>query len=373
MIENTQSSEFELEKFDAEDIEYPDVTISVHRDQYSVFQLKRKILQELLIVSPEFQRANVWDNKQKSELIESILMGIPIPVFYFFEDINGKQQVVDGKQRISALLSFLDNTFKLQDLKVLGRKNGDDFFNGKKFDELDAKWQAKIEDYQLTVFVIKPPTPENIKYDIFDRVNRGGTQLNSQEIRHALYNGKATQLLERLAQDINYHKLIGRKDSDDTRMKGRMMILRFLALYLTYEKKINIFYTSDMNEYLANIMQYLNQADKNILSELENVFILSMYNCYNLLSDDAFRFAKTAESKIRRSINMGLFEMITYALSCQIPSHNWQKKEIIKLINDKKMYIDKEKFFSRIDSKSIIDLRCKIAQEIQKEIVKYDY
>ena len=166
MFDSIQDPELELEAFGDEEIEYPDVTISVHRDQYSVFQLKRKIEQELLIASPEFQRANVWKPKQKSELIESILMGIPIPVFYFFEDINGKQQVVDGKQRISTLLSFLNNDFKLQDLKILGKKNGDDFFNGKKFNELEPKWQAKIEDYQLTVFVIRPPTPENIKYDI---------------------------------------------------------------------------------------------------------------------------------------------------------------------------------------------------------------
>lgn len=365
-----QNSELEIEIFGEEEIEYPDVTISVHRDQYSVFQLKRKIEQKLLVVSPEFQRANVWKPKQKSELIESILMGIPIPVFYFFEDINGKQQVVDGKQRISTLLSFLNNEFKLQDLKILGKKNGDDFFNGKKFNELEPKWQAKIEDYQLTVFVIRPPTPENIKYDIFDRVNRGGTQLNSQEIRHALYNGPATLFLEKLAQDSYYEKLIGRKDIDDKRMKGRMMILRFIALYLTYEKKIHITYTSDMNDYLANIMQYLNEIDEIVLNELESIFVLAMQNCHDLLGDDAFRFAKTSESKIRRSINMGLFEMITYALACPIPQNKEQRKKIIQLLDDSKKYIDENKFFARIESKSIIDLRCDIAQQIQRKITE---
>jgi len=355
-----------------EPTEYPNVTVNVHRDQYSIFQIQRKIEQDLLTVSPEFQRSNVWNSKQQSELIESILMGIPIPVFYFFEDGSGKQQIVDGKQRITALCSFLQNNFKLSKLKILGTKNGAEYFNNKLFKELDAKWQSKIEDYQLIVFVIKPPTPENIKYDIFDRVNRGGTQLNAQEMRHALYNGKATLLLEKLIKDEYYEKLIGRNSKQDKRMKGRMMILRFIALYLTYEKKIDIKYSSDMNEYLANIMKFINESKENYLKDLTQIFSLAMENCYNLLGDDAFRFSKIKGSTVRRSINMGLFEMVSYALACKIPTNKEQREHICNMINDKKDYIDKEKHFTRVDSKNVVDMRCKFAQEIQMEIAKYD-
>ncbi|EUK18810.1 DUF262 domain-containing protein [Commensalibacter papalotli (ex Servin-Garciduenas et al. 2014)] len=358
-----------IEVPEEEPIEYPNVTVNVHRDQYSIFQIKRKIEQKLLTVSPEFQRLNAWNNKQQSELIESILMGVPIPVFYFFEDSTGNQQIVDGKQRITALCSFLNNEFKLSKLKILGTKNEVEHFNGKFFGDLEAKWQSKIEDYQLIVFVIKPPTPENIKYDIFDRVNRGGTQLNAQEMRHALYNGTATSLLEELAKNEDYKKLTGFDSREDKRMKGRMMILRFIALYSTYQKCINIQYSSDMNEYLANFMKFINEPkQQNLITEIKNIFSLTMKNCYSLFGEDAFRFSKTGVSERRKPISMGLFEMVSYALACDIPTDTQKQKHIIDMIDQAKKYIEENNFFHRIDSKKVVDLRCSKAKEIQEKI-----
>lgn len=85
---------------------------------------------------------------------------------------------MDGLQRISAIVRYLDNVFFLDNLKMLPQ------FNKKRFKDLDPLYQSKIERYQVSVYVIEPPTPERVKYDIFDRVNRGGTRLNSQEMRH---------------------------------------------------------------------------------------------------------------------------------------------------------------------------------------------
>ena len=167
---------------------YP-ASINVSKDDNSIFELKRQFDKQRIQLSPSYQRGNVWSQKQKSELIESILMGIPLPIMYFFEDKNGIKQVVDGKQRLSALFDFMENKFTLTDLSIMSE------LKGKKFKDLDGINQGKIEDYKVSINVIKPPTPDRIKFDIFDRVNRGGTSLNNQAMRNAIYQGVATKLL----------------------------------------------------------------------------------------------------------------------------------------------------------------------------------
>ncbi|MFK5970035.1 MAG: DUF262 domain-containing protein [Candidatus Marithrix sp.] len=185
----------ELEGEDSSGGIYPNATIRISKEQFSVYDLKRQYDKyETILMETDFQRKNVWYSKQKHELIESILMGIPIPMMYFFEDKDGNRQVVDGKQRLTAIFDFLDGKFRLNNLKILHEQNG------KSFEDLELVLQSTIEKYQLSIYVIQPPTPEKIKFDIFDRVNRGGTILNHQEMRNALYQGKATDLLNRLVE-----------------------------------------------------------------------------------------------------------------------------------------------------------------------------
>ena len=152
--------------------------VKVTKKDFSIFELFRKFKAGKLILEVDFQRNVVWNNKQQSELIESILMGLPLPIFYFKQQDNSTYVVVDGKQRLSTLFLFLDNGFQLKNLKIL------DFLNGKKFKDLDNQYgiyQSQLEDYQVYSHVILPPTPDRIVFDIFERVNRGGTQLNKQE------------------------------------------------------------------------------------------------------------------------------------------------------------------------------------------------
>jgi hypothetical protein len=167
--------------------------VRITKDQFSVFEFLRHEQRGRVILAAEFQRKVVWTDGQCAELVESILMGIPIPLIYLFEDREGVRQVVDGKQRITALKRFINNKFKLQNLKVMPQ------LNAKLFSKLSPFEQGKIEDYQLNTYIIQPPSPERIKFNIFDRVNRAGTPLNKQEMRFALYQGKATELLKTIA------------------------------------------------------------------------------------------------------------------------------------------------------------------------------
>jgi hypothetical protein len=310
---------------------YPQANIKVEREQYSIFELNRKYKKKDVILDPEFQRGYVWNAKQKSELIESVIMGIPLPIFYLNETKEGKLVVVDGRQRLSTFFLFLDNEFKLKDLRILIE------LNGKKFSELDGKLQSNLEDFQLIAQVIKPPTPDRIKFDIFDRVNRGGTPLNQQEMRNALYQGKSTQLLEKLARN-NIFKKATTYSINERRMKDRYIILRFLTFFLWRNKELIdangtlIEYKNDIDDFLGKSMEYINSLDEHSIIELEAKFILSMQNNYLLFGQNAFR--RVSYNGQRNPVNMLLFESFGYLFSDISNEYCLENKEKIKSISN---------------------------------------
>lgn len=227
------------------------------------------------------------DYKTKRELIESILMGIKLPSFYFAERTDGKKIVVDGKQRLSTLFDFLNGEFSLSNLNIIKDAKG-------KFADLERTQQSKIEDYQIEVNVIKASTPERVMLDIFDRINRGGTTLNNQEMRNALYQGKSTVLLKELAESSIF-KEVTEKSISPQRMKDTYVVLRFLTFYIWKTRKANdkdgvwIDYKSDMNDFLAKTMEYINTLEDSKIEELKDIFYKTMANVKKVIPINAFR------------------------------------------------------------------------------------
>ena len=121
---NTESKNTELEDNKEN---YPNLSIKIEQAQYSIFELKRKYDKKRICIDPDFQRNFVWSNKQKSELIESVIMQIPLPLIYLAENEDGTLVVVDGRQRLTTFFQFLDNKFRLRDLKILPQINGMNF------------------------------------------------------------------------------------------------------------------------------------------------------------------------------------------------------------------------------------------------------
>lgn len=327
---------------------YPNAEVRVEKAQFSILHLRRLCVERKeIVVSPDFQRNDVWKGRQASELIESILMGIPIPIMYLFEARDGKKQVVDGRQRINTILKFLDGGFKLKDLKILHT------LNGCLFDDLDSKLQGIFEDYQLFFYIIQPPTPERVKYDIFDRVNRGGTRLNNQEMRNALYRGNATTLIDDICQSDEFRHATGDGISP-MRMRDRYIVLRAISFYLLMTQQLQtadlgkpIEYRSDIDDFLAKVMIFINQRMMpEEVEKLKEQFIIALRKIYLLLGEDAFRFAGIGK---RRPINMPLFECLIYLFLFE-----WNQNEgevIFANIEELKDSLDKSGYFQgNVDS-----------------------
>ena len=278
---------------------YLDTIVKIDKVQYSLYELKRKYDERKdIILNPDFQRGDAWKtDRQKSELIESVLMGVPIPLFYFFETKSGGMEVVDGRQRITTFINFFNNKFPLTYLPYLSN------LNTKYFKDLEPRLQAKIEDYQIMINVIQPPTPEKMKFDIFNRINRGGTELNHQEMRNALYQGYATSLLKELSEEDIFKKATDNK-LDITTMEDRRWILHFFYIYLLKIKNYKFTYLYDMNECLDETMKYLNKQKG--LSYLKEIFIESMKISYKLFKGDGFKFIE------EDNLNINLFETFSY-------------------------------------------------------------
>lgn len=229
----TENSDVELNPYD------PD-KIKVRSDKMPITLLSTMIDSGDIDMNPDFQRNLVWSNFQKSRLIESILLRIPLPMFYFAEDFEGKLSVVDGLQRISTIKEFMDNKFPLKDLQYLNEScNGRYFKDEGKKKGLDTKYSRWFNLTTISANIIDPTSPYKVKYDIFRRINTGGRPLNNQEIRNCL-TGQG--LRDTLKEMVGLPEFKSATDNSikSTRMDDQEIALRFLVFYKIYESSGNI-------------------------------------------------------------------------------------------------------------------------------------
>jgi hypothetical protein len=251
-------------------------------------------------LSPGFQRkGGIWSVKAKSRLIESLLIRIPLPAFYMDGSDESHWLVVDGLQRLSALTEFaITGSLKLKGLEFLSD------YEGYTFEKLPRKLQRRILETQVTVFLIQEKTPPEVKFNIFKRINTGGLPLSTQEIRHALNQGPATELLKTLAVDKDFLEAT-QGGIPDRRMGDRECILRFLAFTLTPPQSYKSY---DMDTFLNDAMAALNRMGPEELERTAEIFRRSMRINKQLWGVYAFRKRKS-DSLRRGPINRALFEI----------------------------------------------------------------
>lgn len=289
-----------------------------------------------IILDPDFQRSpDLWDAVKQSRLIESLIINIPLPTFYFELCGDDKYVVVDGLQRLYAMKNFMalkktdNNRLRLKGLEYLLD------FEGCLFEELPPKIQRRIKSQDVMAYIIRPETPDNVKTSIFTRINTGGLMLEPAEIRNSVYRGQAAELLKELAHSEAFVK-VTRHKIPSSRMLDREFVNRFLAFYLLGVSQ----YNGNLEEFMDKVMSILKCAEKDVLDQCRTDFTRSMVCAWDLFGDRAFRRKKTDGTYA--ALNRPLFEAVTVNLAkldgaqCQIlkEKRNRLDKEYGKLLDD---------------------------------------
>ena len=337
--------------------DYPLDDVLIRNENRTIYDVVRLIRKGQYVMDPDFQRDFIWPEDTQSKLIESVVMRIPLPVFYLAEDDAGKMVVVDGLQRLSTFLRFVNGDLKL---RLADREE----LHGRTFDDLEPKLQTRIEDCNLVFYVIDSKVPERARLDIFERVN-GGVPLSRQQMRNSLFMGPATRFLKREARTDVFLRATGRSLNTKT-MRDREFVNRFCAFQLLDLRR----YRGDMDDFLAAGLRRMNDLEESDLSRLSCGFRRSMTNNFRLFEGQAFR--KHAPGQTRRGVlNASLWDVMSTGLSRYSEDQVLTQADPLRLAVDG--LLDDEKFNTAItygpnDARKV-KFRFRVVTEAFREIL----
>jgi len=311
-----------------------DYTLDVLSDKYADGE----------IIVPPFQRKFVWPPKKASKLVESFLLGLPVPqIFFYKEEETQDLLVVDGQQRLKTIYYFLEGEFP----------DGSDFFlrsvkakwEGKKFVDLSEPDKRRFKNSVLraTIFQQTDPKDNSSIFEIFERLNTGGMALKEQEIRNCIVRGEINDFLIKLNNYPNWRTLYG-KNEPDARMRDVELILRFLALH----ENLNG-YSKPMKEFLTNYMKRNKNISQTNKDKLSTIFKKTMDIILSNIGPSAF--------KLKAGINVAVFDSISVALAYIDDQKLENLRDKYMLLTENPSYLesvskattDKERVKRRID------------------------
>jgi hypothetical protein len=270
-----------------------------------------------LNLTPDFQRrAGIWTEIAQSRLIESLLLRIPLPTLYAAESGEDDWVIVDGIQRLTTITRFVapelvketygsNEPLRLYGLEYLKA------YEGTSFADLPGNLQTRIEETELLVHLIRAGTPEPVKFNIFARINTGGLPLTAQEMRHALIPGPAREMLAELADSEEFSAATGWSIRSD-RMQDREMVLRFLAFRIG---SLDTDYKGDLDAFLRDMMQRVNQLDPAGRQKLSGEFRKAMTAALKIFGPHAFRKRNLEAPQNRLPVSRALFEAVSVNLA----------------------------------------------------------
>ena len=308
--------------------------------------LHKKYRKGRLNIQPEFQRQFVWDKVKSSRLIESALLEIPIPIIYLSEEQDGKENVIDGQQRLTAFFSFIDGKFPdNKDFKLSGLKVFTEL-NGMKFNQISEELQEKITTYKVRVIKFKKESDNDLQFEIFARLNTGSVPLNDQELRNCVYRGKFNDLIKELSQDKDFKYLLN-ISTPDKRMKDRELVLRFASFY--FNTYLN--YSAPIKKFLNDTMEKYKNISSSDETNLRNSFKNTVQIIRSLLDNNAFRRFYRGDEKNRngkweaQKFNVSLFDILMYSFAREDKSTVYQnldriREALIDLMTNDQEFID---------------------------------
>ena len=335
---------------------------------------------------PKYQRRITWDSKKRSKLIESFIMNVPIPPVFIYETDFNRYQVMDGLQRITAIIDFYNDCFELEELTQWSE------LNGRKYSQLPQKVKEGIDRRQLSVITLLKESSktliqeEEMKKMVFERLNTGGVTLEDQEIRNALYNGPFNDLCISLSGNNTFRKLwlINPDDIDDLddeldnyddalkyaknklykRMYDVELVLRYFAMRHIDE------YSGKLSEFMDLCLRQGNRFTNDQLEILKNIFENTIEKANILFSDKAFcQYVKRRGTYSWTSPQKMIYDSMMLALS-QIEISNKKLNLNNNIERLEKFYQENEEVFDgKRQSKGDIKRRMELFISFITEII----
>lgn len=300
--------------------------INIAQKPISLEGIIKRLLFGEINMNTDFQRkSGLWDDVTKSQLIESMMLRIPIPVFYFDGTFDDKWLVIDGLQRLSTFKEF----FIDKSLKLTGMEYFTDY-NGCTYDDLPRTYIRRMEETQLALYIIQPGTPESVKFNIFKRINTPGLKLDNQEIRHALFHGKSTELLKSISESKEFQNITGNSLSNE-RMLASEVVLRYLAFVVCgidrYEEL-----EGNQDLFLIDSMKQINCMSDSEIDKIKNHYYDTLNRVWQIFSIYSFRKMTDTYNSRKNPFNVALYETWMINLG-NMSSENYrmiiQRKEML--------------------------------------------
>ena len=298
-----------------------DITISsqetdliVYSRDWTIQTIIDQIEQGNIELNPGFQRRNAWNDNKRSKLIESILIGYPVPEIVLAEDKNQKKSflVIDGKQRLLTIAGFVNNAkYKYWDAKTPSIK-GDSRFSGMSYNDILSNPEIRrvFDNSSLRCTVISNYLSDDELYDIFYRLNAASTPLATQELRQALYRGEFSNYLICKTDIDNPIRRVMRLSEADKRLRDVEVLLRLIS------------FLQSAKEYKGNLLKFLdstmNDFNENWLEKKANIEELTqqIFDTISLMKDifgDYYKVGrKYKEGQIEQRFNRVLLEVEVY-------------------------------------------------------------
>lgn len=323
-----QEQGFESESSDEETPQpgYGPDDIFVENKPFSLKQFNDLIEDGDIELAPDFQRNFIWDETRQSRLIESLLLGLPLPSIYLSQYGDGRLTIVDGLQRIMTIRRFLDNKLRLSNLEYINECNGMNYSQLKEY--YSPLRMRRFGQTQIMCFVIDYRSPNKLKFDLFRRLNTGGKPLNNQEIRNCLSRPELRKTLKDMVRTEAFMKATGGSVKDG-RMDAQEAALRFLYFYNKYDASNGSlsFYNGNMDDTLDGAVEIFNEYEG--LSDILPVYERTMKDAYRLFGEHTFR--KVHEGQVRRSpVNKLLMLAVSVLLA---KNGDLYRKQIDKGVN----------------------------------------
>ena len=289
-------------------------TVKTQTIEYDLETMVKKIDRNIIQLNPEYQRKHRWSEEASSKLIESLILNIPIPFIYISQDIDvdeeledgvARYSVIDGQQRLTAIHGFFKNKYALTDLDVLSN------LNGCKYHQLPPFLIRRLEERSIRCLRIDSTVDQQVKYDIFERLNSGSVKLEPQELRNATCRGPFKDLIKKLSKNKTFMRLANLEPDGKRvqKMEDEELVLRYFAL--TY-KDSYLGYKGGFKKFLTNSMSHLNGLKKEEIDKLGEEFISVMVAIFNNNHLNPFAKYKFENGELKRmsKFNAAVFDAV---------------------------------------------------------------